>query len=55
MAIDALTVAAIIVIGLIGAAIVTVCTMRDNACNAGNQYLDRQRRPVIDDKETGEG
>ena len=53
MAIDALTIAAIIVIALIGAVIVTVCTMRDNACNAGNQYLDRLR-PFTGDKKTGE-
>jgi hypothetical protein len=53
MAIDTLTIAAIIVIALIAAAIVTVCTMRDNACNAGNQYLDRQR-PFNDDKGTGD-
>jgi hypothetical protein len=54
MAIDALTIAAIIVIALIGAAIVTVCTMRDNACNAGNQYLDRQHSTVLDETGTGE-
>lgn len=49
MAIDGLTLAAIIVTAILVGAIVRVCTLRGNACNAGNEYLEQQERDSNDD------
>jgi hypothetical protein len=49
MGIDALTLAAILVSVIVVAAIVRICTLRGNACNAGNEYLEQQERDSNDD------
>jgi hypothetical protein len=43
MAIDALTLTAILVMVLIAGVVVRICTMSDNACSGPNEYLDRKR------------
>ncbi|MGB5258985.1 MAG: hypothetical protein WBO34_00505 [Gammaproteobacteria bacterium] len=54
MAIDVLTLTAILVTVFIAGVMVRICTLSENACSGPNEYLSRQRKQEQEDDEGAE-